>query len=260
MSSLALLREDPLSRRLRTLSDQSCSDEVVGVYITTNERGLEKARSILRQKPLQPQSCHIGFSGWYNLDIISLRKSTYGILCDFSPAQKSFLEQTFNVVKQSFTRQIFVEKMLAYLNSPAGSRITFSPNFNRGPIICSDQREEIKSELTQDGSWLSSDEGFKYIRNLVLKDKISVLSMDVRDTKRFKLISKLFQDNGIVVDTLYLSNICDYMFKPLDKARYSDTVHALIEQNTLIIHCPAPTDIYVMFTEKTLCQRVDLGK
>ena len=48
----------------------------------------------------------------------------------------------------------------------------------------------------------------------------------------------MLDDHKIIVDTLYLSNLCSFMKTDSQKADYSKTVNALIAEKTLVVHCP----------------------
>lgn len=242
---------NPLCTRIRSFNNDSCNDSVIGVYITTNEVGLETTNSVLRSHPRKPLSCHIGFSGWYNFDLMALRKSSYGIICDFNPQNRRFIEKTVQLLRESPSRQLFIAKLTKFLQGDRS--IEFSPNVTRSPI---NPVDEINEELTRNGSWLCNDESFLYIRSLAMLDTIAAITVDIRDSTPFRKMTRLFQDNGIAIDSLYLSNISFYMFSGEDRTAYLNTVHSLIEDDTLIIHCPELIDI----PSDSPAQQVDLGK
>jgi hypothetical protein len=99
-----------------------------------------------------------------------------------------------------------------------------------------DEEGEVENELTREGSWLASDGSFQWIKALAMEDKIAAITIDIRDTDRFQKIAKIYRDNSIAVDSLYLSNICHYMGEK-DKAAFASTVHALMQAETIVINC-----------------------
>ena len=71
------------------------------------------------------------------------------------------------------------------------------------------------------GSWLDSDESFTWIRSLALKNRIVAIDLNIQDTDRCQKIAKAFHERFIQIDTLYVSNICGYMFEKEEKKRSS---------------------------------------
>jgi hypothetical protein len=235
--------EAMLSRRLRDLSNESCSGKVIGVYITSNEAGIEEARRVLKDTPKVQGGCHIGFSGWHNLDIMAERRSDHGLICDFNSDNKRFIEKTLTVLKGAETREGFAREMVRTVQK---IEQVFSKNLrDRGlmapppfspPLdgVLFDTKDEIRNELQREGSWLAKEESFQYIKSLAKRDLIAVITGDIRDTERFQKITKIYHDNAIPVDSLYLSNICDYM-KEADKEKYIATVSSLTGFETLVV-------------------------
>lgn len=258
-----MLMEDPLSKRLRSFHSDEVHGEVAGVYITTNEVVPESVISHLARKTLVPNCCHIGFSGWHNFDIMALRHSAYGLLCDFNPHEREFLLFTLRTLKESSSKESFARKMIAYART---CHYAISYNFDFADPI-----KEIAAELSREGSWLSSDESFHYIQELAMKDKIAVITDDVRDSETFKKIGSILQFNGIAVDTIYLSNICHYMYHDGDQEAFVSTVNHIMESETSVINCPLKHRIYTRIgsdeeldlgsnEEDALVQHVMMGK
>ena len=254
-SSKTMPRENPLSKRLRAWNDPDCKREIVGVCITTNEEGSKEIREILKQTPPVPKSCHIGFSGWYNFDIMAVRRSTYGLICDCNPNNKVFIEKTLEILRNTPSRRSFVNQMARFVSwqDLYGGR-HFSPNPNRTAL---NVEEEVKNELTREGSWLESDETFHYIRGLAMEDRIAAITVDIRDTARFRTITQIYRDNFTAIDSLYLSNICGYMSKEEDKRNFASTVHVLVDPETFVINCPTYPR---QFLDNGPRQRICLGK
>lgn len=219
--------------------------KTVGVYIATNESNTSSiAQQLLSCAPQEP-SCHIGFSGWHNFDIMSLRKSQYGIICDFNESSSLFLNATLKKLKKSATRQIFAEKINQFIERKSTDywsyyvpkdKILFSFNITYDPLL--KPKEEVLKELEREGSWLSQDESYTYVKSLAEKDAVSVLTLDIRNTKNFEIMALAIKKSAAQVDTLYLSNINSYMETIEDRAAFRKTAFTLIEPKTLVINCP----------------------
>ena len=243
----------PLSQKLRKLNDITCSGCVMGVFITTNEKGTEKTRQDLIRLPKLDNGCHVGFSGLHNFDIIAYRRSKYGLICDYNPQNTIFVSQVLEIVKNSKTREECVASICAYVQKaqrkyikigsqtpiPKVQEIEFSVNIL---TECVEPTEEIEKELTREGSWLATKEDFQYIKALALSDRIVAINADIRDTHRFKEIEKNIKESELEIDTLYVSNICAYVYDgvPMEKRAFAATARTLMQPQTYLINCPIP--------------------
>ena len=249
MSAITII--DPLSKQIRKLDNQVLKNaphsSFTGVYISTNETGLESTRIALQSIKPVAQSSHIGFSGWHNFDIMIARKSSIGIFCDHNPEESFFMQKILNILRDSKDRFDFVKKAKAYAqsvnrdNEPSSNNpdhpISFTPNLSEDPIYeaCVLPEEEIEVELKKPGSWLSTDVGFNYIRQLACADKIAVITEDFRQSSTFQKIKTILQDNAVALDSLYVSNIHEYMKTEEDKQSFVKTVTALTNTDTTVI-------------------------
>jgi hypothetical protein len=226
-------REDlSLSQALQKFHNTRCSSSIHGIYMTTNETGLEKVRAFLSAAPQVKQSCHIGCAGWHNFDITALRRSDYCLIFDFNPENKKFIDSTLTALKSSPTRQDFIETMSSSLRK---KNIHFCQKPGKN------SESEMRGELNREGSWLATEESYQFIRNLAIQDRIPVISEDVRNTKKFKEISSLLKESGVSIDTVYLSNICIFMRSGSDKEAFASTIRAIASPKTIIINCPRKT-------------------
>lgn len=233
-----VLSEDPVTKVLRGFHHRNCAGIIHGIYLTTNESGLEETKDFLTKTPQINQGCHIGCAGWHNFDIMVLRKSAYGLILDFNPENKKLMEETLTILKESTTREIFVEKMGDYLDKKL---MKFCPKVDavKGTLTA---KEEMMVEFKREGSWLAKEESYDYIRKLALKDKIAAITEDIRNTKRLAEIPDELNKFGVAVDTIYLSNICIFMNNQKDKAAFTATLEALIHPKAIVINCPRKTE------------------
>jgi hypothetical protein len=180
---------------------------------------------------LGKQSCHIGVSCWFNLDIIAIRHSQTAILFDINPNVTLFLETTFKCIMDHPTRQEFVASFLLH---------------NQKTMISD---AAIYNELSRPYSWLSSDNSYQYIRSLTIYDdnKIKLYTLDIFDTSAVKKMTEesLYHDT-IMIDTLYVSNIkdCIGFYSRINKTKmsraqqyqnYSISIQCLLEEKTILI-------------------------
>jgi len=219
-----------LAKAIHSLNNKKSKGDV-GLFITSNEIGLKKSKKSLQDKPQVSNSCHIGCASWHNLDIMAQRKSSFGVIFDCNPLNKELMEKTFEILEVSDTRQIFQTKMLQYLKSVPKDRF----GWNRKERV---HEEKVKRHLTKNGSWLSSDENFEFIKSLCREGKIIPISETIQNSSTFKKLAKILKKNSLVVDTVYLSNMRAFMKSPKKRKGYVRSLNALISDDTLVIHCP----------------------
>ncbi len=226
-------RCDSFTKVVNKLSSNEVNGCVTGVYIGTNETNRIGTFDSLKKSPVISDSCHVGFSSWFNFDVIIKRQSARAVLIDFNPNTTAFMIKTLDCVVSSKNRMEFADKIIRYIS---GNAPKFSLNFNEGYHECVGPQDEVWCELKIDQGWLSSDEGFNYIRKIALEGKIAVITEDVRSHEKFKRLANVIRENGFIVDTLYLSNISKYMPEKEDKESYVKTVNYLSGSETKIIH------------------------
>ncbi len=263
------MEKDIISDKIRSLYNHDITDNLL-CYIGTNERNLSNTEKVLRNDlahlNVKDNRVHIGFSGYFNFDIAYWRKSNRIIICDINPSQVKLLKQSIIYICQSNNRHNFIKNISEYLNSKHNEMIIENRDkfyYNHKgykytglriyPNISSDESyiklkdkefsgdakdiylDQIKYELIRTGSWLSSDDSYYYIRNLALKDLIAIFCEDIRSTDIFVRIKNILSNNYIIVDTIYLSNIYDFMENDKDILKYNLSLKTLCCLKTLII-------------------------
>jgi hypothetical protein len=224
------------------------------VYVLTNECGLDKTQLFLGQRPLVANGCHIGFSGLHNFDIIAKRRSEYALLFDINHDNTLLLRNVLKIIKISLNRMDFIRNLQALLR-----RLEAVKDIRLKGIAYS---EALMYEIGREGSWLNTDEGFDHIRRIVLSGHICPITQNITNCQVFVEIARLLKERSIQVDTLYLSNICNYMKKT--QKEFCTTVRCFLKDNTIIIHCVARIGDFdapeLAFIEKNTIQSVILAK
>lgn len=243
------IKEHPLTRRLRSFDNVkiTSTDYTFQVFINTNEVNRHSTRKTLESAPSISESCHIGFAAWHNFDIMAVRKPDYALLCDLNPETALFLNKTLEILRNAKDRKEFVKQMAEYANKTERGHclsneldLTYSINFAcnvSGDSIYEDVLyigQEIEVELIREGSWLNTDESYEHIKKLAAKDKIAVITEDIRTTSTFQNVKRILNENGIQIDTLYVSNISEYMLKE-NQGLFAEPVSCLTCNDTLII-------------------------
>lgn len=262
-----ILLKDSISKTLATFNNSRINGQINGIYITTNETNLAAIRQLLQEHPKPAlQAIHVGCATWHNLDIMCERKSDYGLIIDFNPKNAEFIEKTMDIVQASASREMFKQNMIAYLNSLEGDQkdLFFHRDQHGLPT------DRIEAELTREGSWLQSEETYLFIKKLVSKNRLIAITEDVTNFEVFAHIRKFLDSNDIVIDTLYLSNICNFMRTDSHKKAFAKSVKHMLTPKTIWINCPKLRQLETnhitllnqkaMLGEEVLANSYDTGK
>ncbi len=271
------IKEAPLSKKLRKFRNPALTlPQGSGVFLTTNEVRTRQIAERLLETPPVPHACHIGFSAWHNFDIMALRKPEYGIICDYNPASTFFMQETLEILRTSTSRHDFVAQITqlieahekaCYMDSFHPVRktekvfgILFSPNVIDSEDTykgCVTVADELRVELTRQGSWLSTDENFQRIQTMAKKDNIVCLTEDICASETFQKMRSLLNDNGVQIDSLYLSNIAGCVE---NREAFKQTVQALTEEDTHVVIAKTPligSDLEQRFVEGATLKKED---
>jgi hypothetical protein len=269
------IKEDALSKKLRQFDNSTIVTPLLGqlgIYINTNEHAVVGTSNTLSVIPLISKGCHIGFSGWHNFDIMAQRRSTRGIICDLNPENALFLYHVLLYVRSCNNRFHFVEKIIEFYaeNSYSGDRSTTNKSFKQqanplGVNFCVNVSEEaaylyagcrtvideMKGELQRPTGWLYNNERYEYIRALALDDKIALITDNICAFERFIQIARLLKDNMVQIDTVYVSNISHWIWKPEERRSFYRTIQSFLSDNQTIL-----IDAHFNEQSETLEQRV----
>jgi hypothetical protein len=229
---------DSTPRTLAGFDNPSVKGEINGIYITTNETNLSATHQLLKDHPRpsgEQQLIHIGCATWYNFDIMCERKSSIGLIVDFNPENAKFIKKTIDIINISESRHLFKQNMIEYLNSLKGK--------SRGLFFHGDQKglptERIERELQREGSWLQSEENYFFIKKLASKEGgLVAITEDITNFDKFSSIRKFLDQKNIVIDTLYLSNISNFMDSDKKRNSFVKSIKQMLMRDTIFINCP----------------------
>ena len=205
-----------------TFNDSKINRNLCGIYPVTNEGNKRQIHTFLKKEhsSSDENSCHIGFSGLHNFDIIVSGRSSLAIIIDYNPENKTMINTALKIIITNSRKEDAAQQLHNF-----ASKIR-CPNYVDNEFI---------EELDRHGSWLATDESYNHIRTIALEGKIALITQDIRNTTVFFDIFKLIKENGFYVKTLYLSNILYYMKTSNDKQSFQETVKALTEDETYTI-------------------------
>ncbi len=244
IDSVEIKRDSPDLSRIKAESGHIFSNEI--------RKSVFKA---IGEVPLRPNAVHCGAGGVFNFDIMFLRHSSYGVLFDQDLGIYKFFTDVEETIKDSSDRYDFVKKMLGKLE---GDNIAL-----------------MQEELTRNGSWLSTDKGFNYIKGMFQANKIIYFVTDIMRESVFKSIQTWLGQNGLHIDTLWISDILTWFLdrqiehtrlgtKNYDKifqgyiAGYFNNIDRILSSDSIVIYSqPKSADPGDRFN---LIQHFDLGQ
>lgn len=104
-----------------------------------------------------------------------------------------------------------------------------------------DHMSLFDTELADGLSWLSSNETFAAIQEVFMRGHFKFLRLDLTEPEPCRALGRALQTNGLTVDTLYLSNVLEYLSDAALPA-YRESVRHLLSPRTLVIdtipRCP----------------------
>jgi glyoxylase-like metal-dependent hydrolase (beta-lactamase superfamily II) len=212
----------------------------LNVYPICNETNLDAVYKDLHQfKKPGNESVHIGCAGWYNFDVMAIRQSAYGIVFDINKDSTDFMKMTVHLLKEKQTKEEFEKSILEYMLG--------KQNENSKTFFCKHDFETsrnipldkiIEHEKSRKNSWLYSETSYGYIRNLVLGGKLAVIQQDSTNSAVFKTIKKKLTERGCSVDTVYASNIADFI--PSEHSKdFVDSITGLLDDESILISSPS---------------------
>ncbi|OCH97542.1 hypothetical protein A8135_14210 [Legionella jamestowniensis] len=251
-------KEDALSKKLRQFDNPAIKfpfPNASGIYINTNESGVVNTSKALTFFPFITEPVHVGFSGWHNFDIMAKRLSSRAFICDVNPENTLFLSTALKYIRLYEDKSMFIVKMTEFVRKYKyeGSRTnvdresylgTIGPKSIKFSFNVSDEYpysdhtsilEEIALEEKRETSWLYTKERYAHIRKLALQDKIAIITEDICNNSVFFTIRSILITNFFQVDTLYVSNIGEWMFAEEQRTNFLKTIEYLLTDNETIL-------------------------
>lgn len=198
-------------------------------YVLCNE--VEQEAILERLSPARSNGVHLGFSCWLNFDILAEKKSPYALLCDFDSNMIALLNTIQRIIAISQTPDEFIEKFWQELSSH--EELHFQGFFGPTGIV---NYENFRHQMRLKG-WLSTPEKFQIIKEMYAQGRILHRKLDITDTSAFDQIKQWAFTQNLVFDSLYTSNIPEWVFQSsLEKrnALYRN-VEKIIDPSTQVI-------------------------
>ncbi len=173
------------------------------VYLTTNELGQQSTLGALKRRDSQGNTIS-GVSGFFVLNMASLERGgvpiTHIALFDLSDRVEAFWQQVVPMIQSSPDAQVFQERLGKHLQE-------CWQEYFLAPEMASRYIKYLNLEIKHGVSWLSDPARFNKIQQIFNNNQVSFTRLDVTDPRAFGAYLRNLGEQGLQLDTIYLSNI-----------------------------------------------------
>jgi len=208
-------------------------------YIICNEQQQDQTIQGLKMlfaKDAKLPTVHIGFSLWFNLDLLSETNMQYAILFDIDKNVLALYQLIHEILKDNAinTPEKFLHALFDRLK-------TDKENLSFYPIEYLE--EELAKQLRQPTGFLSSVNNFLKVKNMFQEGKIFYGHVDLTDVDKIQQVSNWCKKNNLKIATLYISNIPEWIVenKKTRKDQLIQSITLLTQDDTMIIDAFYPT-------------------
>lgn len=206
-------------------------------YITCNEQNQQSVLKLLASQSaevVKGSRLHVGFSVWFNLDVIATTKPDYAVLFDIDPAVLHFV---YPSIQKAITSANSREEFINHLVSAVEKDPLMSP-------IAGSLKTDL-SELSQSGyGFLASEDNFQFVKAKFAANAIYFGQMNLAIEDNIDLLMKWIKENHLQLDTLYLSNIPEWIINQHSKENWrpvQQAIQSLMTPSTRLIDAFYPT-------------------
>ena len=209
-----------------TLSDST--------YVVCNETSYHETLSLLRQLPRNDNGVHIGWACQFNYDVIACRQPQYAIICDINTNMHNLYKKICFLLLSKIDRETFNQELLLFFSQPEiQEKLSYTHEFST-PL-------ELLQKLQWEGSWLTCDDKYELIQDMHTQKRIVYRMLDITDDSGyFSALHSWLNTNCLEVDTLYASNIIEWLKSEDQQSRYRLNLEQLMSPNTQFIYAKRP--------------------
>ncbi len=192
-----------------------------GLFLSSNEGSQEKTLAALEKHPLSAKVM-LATSGFFALNAASVRGRAhqqcidYLVLFDCSERVASFWSRMQSLIASSSTPSKLLEDVKELLRKNASD---FWPPVNSSKVYSveepSIQAEKaiavLEMEVKEGASWLASEEQYRVIKNIFDKNHFVFKRVNFCNQKAMEFFAKHMAKHKLQLDTVYLSNIREYV-------------------------------------------------
>lgn len=208
-----------------------CNEQFQPVVLSGLSGSSSSSSSSTAKAPIK--SLHIGFSIWFNLDIIVTTRPDYALIFDIDPSVYLFVYPTIKkAITNSNSRMEFKEQLLSDL---------FANEFMYPwkEVCC----EKFNSLMTASYGFLANDGNFFYLKEIIANNQVFFGKCDLANVDDMNRVREFTNTNQLALTSLYLSNIFEWLFQqsPSSVPDAKQSVQKLLQPCTKLIDAFYPT-------------------
>lgn len=212
-----------------------CKTSIVP-YITCNEQNqqktLKKITQLLSTIPGDSdKDIHIGFSMWFNLDLLSVCNLKYAVILDFDPKVFLIYQILEKSLQTSSSPEEFLEIFLLLL-------LNDQINTHYSKDI---QEFQIREQLNKGYGFLSCKENFLRVKSMCENNRIFFGSVDIVSETDMLQLSTWCKENKLIPKCLYISNISEWVLNSSHIDIFKKNLTLLMHKETLVIDAFYPS-------------------
>jgi hypothetical protein len=213
------------------------------VFLTSNELKQAATLDILQKAAIHGNTI-IGVSGFFTLNMASVRgiKAAHNaaeidtiIMIDRSTRVEHFWTQMKGIIAESATSIEATSKVIELIER---EKERYYKNEKQPPHFHADRYiEGLHDDIRSSQSWLSSEDQFTKIKRIFARGRFVFKRLDLLEPSSFLRFAVVLSSNGLQVDTLYISNVAEYVSRsPALLSKLAASVSFLIAPETLVVH------------------------
>lgn len=221
-------------------SDKGYEGSIIFVDITSEggEQAIQSIRQINQEQEKsiyemnKPKTCHFGLACCFNFSIAIANKSNKIILFDYDPIVVKFNRIVRDQLKISSNSIQFKENlMLACHKDKDISKRKFFPKTKNS----STNIENLDFILNRDGSFLSDEEDFRFIKKIAEAGDLHIFQGNIYDENIIENIGDVAKTEGIQFSSLFISNVYDWDSAIEKRSLFLKNMKRLSNDKTLIV-------------------------
>lgn len=208
-------------------------------YIFCNEQKQQQMLEILANRNFSQNSdaqddrLHLGFSVWFNLDIICTTKPSYAVILDIDPAVYNCIYPLLKATLScSDSKESFVQQFIQKIKNSA------QLNLLSGYV-----RKECENLMTSVYGFLAHEEHFNWLKKMVADGRIFFGKADLSNYADIAAIENWMKGKKLRLETFYLSNIPEWISAGdiISWRKIKENLTDLVDSSTLLIDAFYPT-------------------
>lgn len=233
------------------VSPPGVKDFMHRIFLTTNEEIPKEVWNQLKKEPLHGNTVvqgdagktFIGVSGFYSLNVAAIRgdeaeqageKLETIIILDRSENVENFWKEMTNIITSSQTRYEVLEKLETLYEESQLFEVPDSSEMKKRNITYSPMND-LLADVKAGTSWLSDAKKFKRIKEIFDNKNFIFKRIDLTDMNAMQSLQTALKENKRNVDTLYVSNISEYLQSGTEFEAYKEGIKKLAGKETLLI-------------------------